>query len=547
MLESFAWLQQHQLPASCARSVAKAFGTETRERATSDPYSFITAVPGFKLSHAETLAASLGFNAAAPQRSAAVMHHVLTSAAQSDSAEGLTWHQLQQRSDAKLAELARVYGRPWPVGFSLREGAELLLADGRAVAEEARPAAAAAAGVGPLSSSSSSSSAHHHSHHHHHHQQQQQQQLYEFELVSSGWSDNVLFKLSKLHAAESDVIDFILHMAAACSEAMTGLWQKAGSSSSSRRRRSRSASQSISSSSSSSGATSSSDVTSSSSASYQQLLPPITPQMQQQIAAFEAELSAGQGSEVCLNEGQRHAVALALSLPLLVLTGGPGCGKTLTSQAVARSWLVGEEDMCMAAPTGGQFCVSLLVSTVTKFLVCWACTVHAHGKLLPVGGHCLSDSSRCCPGCLLSAHRRSKLILSTSMVDGVAHLRCCLAAMPLQQRRFDSNCCISVHPLQRLPFSITQSTDQPFRFLLFLLLVLLPLHTTLFNSQAVQRSAFRRSSQAAAMTPTPQPSTAFSATGAARPTAAAASQESLQGLQQQQQQQRLAVVTMSLT
>jgi hypothetical protein len=180
--------------------------------------------------------------------------------------------------------------------------------------------------------------------------QQQQQQQYEFRLVSSGWSDDALFKLSKLHAAESAVIDFILDAAAACSAAMAGLWNKAGSSvshnagSSSTRRRSRSRS-----------STTSAAVISSTNPQphqQQQLLPPITPDIQQRIAAFEAELSADRGSEVSLNEGQRQALALALSLPAVVLTGGPGCGKTLTSQAVARSWLANDEQLHMAAPTG---------------------------------------------------------------------------------------------------------------------------------------------------------------------------------------------------
>jgi hypothetical protein len=355
MIESFAWLQQHQLPASCARNIATAFGSEAREKATADPYCFISTVPGFKLAHAETLAASLGFNPGAPQRSAAVMQHVLMLAAQSDSEEGLTWRQLQQRSSAKLAELGRVYGRPWPAGFSLREGGELLVADGRAVAEEARVVAAAAAR--PDSSSSAVVQ------YWDAQQQQQQQPLYEFELVSSGWSDDALFKLSKLHAAESDVIEFILNMAAACSAAMAGLWQKAGSSSS-RRGRSRSVSHSTSSS-------SSSGETGANSASQpQQLLPPITQDIQQRIAAFEAEISADRGSEVLLNEGQRQALALALRLPLLVLTGGPGCGKTLTSQAVARSWLADDEQLNMAAPTGGARLVKLCahVATCSAFL-----------------------------------------------------------------------------------------------------------------------------------------------------------------------------------
>eukprot|EP00775_Hariotina_reticulata_P003653 gene3653-3914_t len=79
---------------------------------------------------------------------------------------------------------------------------------------------------------------------------------------------------------------------------------------------------------------------------------PLSDEGDDQIAAFEAELSEQLKTEVVLNKGQQAAVKLAMKLPVLVLTGGPGCGKTLTSQVVARAWLSQGRELAMAAPTG---------------------------------------------------------------------------------------------------------------------------------------------------------------------------------------------------
>jgi hypothetical protein len=70
---------------------------------------------------------------------------------------------------------------------------------------------------------------------------------------------------------------------------------------------------------------------------------------------LQQELTQQLGKPVVFNEGQRAALLLAQRLPVIALTGGPGCGKTLVSQAIAKQW---SEDMdgteiFMAAPTGG--------------------------------------------------------------------------------------------------------------------------------------------------------------------------------------------------
>ena len=55
---------------------------------------------------------------------------------------------------------------------------------------------------------------------------------------------------------------------------------------------------------------------------------------------------------ITLSEEQRRAVELAASSRLLVLTGGPGCGKTFTTKAVVDLWRAMGKSILLAAPTG---------------------------------------------------------------------------------------------------------------------------------------------------------------------------------------------------
>ena len=38
--------------------------------------------------------------------------------------------------------------------------------------------------------------------------------------------------------------------------------------------------------------------------------------------------------------------------PLIVLTGGPGCGKTFATKAIVQLWQSQQKDVRLAAPTG---------------------------------------------------------------------------------------------------------------------------------------------------------------------------------------------------
>jgi exodeoxyribonuclease V alpha subunit len=59
-----------------------------------------------------------------------------------------------------------------------------------------------------------------------------------------------------------------------------------------------------------------------------------------------------QKKEVMLSDEQRHAVELAASSRLLILTGGPGCGKTFTTRAIVALWKAMGKSILLAAPTG---------------------------------------------------------------------------------------------------------------------------------------------------------------------------------------------------
>jgi exodeoxyribonuclease V alpha subunit len=55
---------------------------------------------------------------------------------------------------------------------------------------------------------------------------------------------------------------------------------------------------------------------------------------------------------ITLSEEQRRTVELSASSRLLVLTGGPGCGKTFTTKTVVDLWRAMGKSILLAAPTG---------------------------------------------------------------------------------------------------------------------------------------------------------------------------------------------------
>lgn len=59
-----------------------------------------------------------------------------------------------------------------------------------------------------------------------------------------------------------------------------------------------------------------------------------------------------QKKAVTLSDEQRRAVELAASSRLMILTGGPGCGKTFTTRAIVALWKAMGKSILLAAPTG---------------------------------------------------------------------------------------------------------------------------------------------------------------------------------------------------
>lgn len=72
-----------------------------------------------------------------------------------------------------------------------------------------------------------------------------------------------------------------------------------------------------------------------------------------QLGRVRKWLAANQdntGIQLC--EGQLRAVELASDAPLMVITGGPGCGKTTAVQTIVRLWCAQKKHVFIAAPTG---------------------------------------------------------------------------------------------------------------------------------------------------------------------------------------------------
>jgi exodeoxyribonuclease V alpha subunit len=73
---------------------------------------------------------------------------------------------------------------------------------------------------------------------------------------------------------------------------------------------------------------------------------------------------------IVLSAEQRRAVELAASSRLLVLTGGPGCGKTFTTRTIVALWRAMRKTILLAAPTGRA---AQRLAELTK---CEAKTIH---------------------------------------------------------------------------------------------------------------------------------------------------------------------------
>lgn len=321
--------QKFGLPAALVIKLLDSYGDEVEQQLSSNPYAFYRKVPGYTIDDAERVAATLGFDPGAPERAGAYLQTGLLYAA-TESFCGLTWHVLQDRVLQELARQSAVLQVPgWPQGQGLRQAAEQLVQEGVLVVEHIQVQAA---------DSSADDS------------QLQQQQVVVTQL-QEGWPNDAVVMLKELHDGETAFIDCVVSAAEACHAALQQLLQQAQTLQGSKGRgRSR-----LRTSTSSSGG---------GGGAVRLLLPmELRPEEVKLLQAISSELSEDLGQPVQFNEGQQTALVAALRLPVLVLTGGPGCGKTLISQGIARAWLsCRDTKLCsfrnanlnMAAPTGRE-------------------------------------------------------------------------------------------------------------------------------------------------------------------------------------------------
>ncbi len=80
------------------------------------------------------------------------------------------------------------------------------------------------------------------------------------------------------------------------------------------------------------------------------VLPPSKPLSREKIAAWLEKQEQAQG--IALSDEQREAVALALENRILVLTGGPGTGKTTVTNLIARAFDAQKKRLLLVSPTG---------------------------------------------------------------------------------------------------------------------------------------------------------------------------------------------------
>jgi hypothetical protein len=238
--------------------------------------------------------------------------------------------------------------------------------------------------------------------------------VFEFKVVQSQWSDGAHVYLRELHKAERDTVDFYVEASRRCCRKLESHWhtkqQKqqqqqqeeaalavAGARTHAQRRRSHRrhteaaahpAETATSSIPSALVASAASLVHDSSSSGVLQLPLDLNEKELELVKKLAAELSYKLGKDVEFSEGQRVALALSHWLPALALTGGPGCGKTLVSQAVAHnahSWRRFGK-FCMAAPTGVSTRVSQhgCSARQRRHRLCWCCRTAHHATSLCV-------------------------------------------------------------------------------------------------------------------------------------------------------------------
>jgi exodeoxyribonuclease V alpha subunit len=104
--------------------------------------------------------------------------------------------------------------------------------------------------------------------------------------------------------------------------------------------------------------------------------------LKQEISTSQQEIDKwidmhDMGSGIKLSEAQKGAVSLAIRSPIFILTGGPGVGKTTTSNAIINFFWEKSKAMALCAPTGRaaqrlkELCTAPITPTTIHRLLKW--------------------------------------------------------------------------------------------------------------------------------------------------------------------------------
>eukprot|EP00887_Chlorella_sp_A99_P006365 scaffold3.g6365.t1 len=112
-------------------------------------------------------------------------------------------------------------------------------------------------------------------------------------------------------------------------------------------------------------------------------LPPLTAAPPPSPA--RARLRARTRSDIELNAGQRTAIEAASDAPLMVLTGGPGCGKTTVVQTIVKLWAAQRKVVRLCAPTGRA------AQRIGRIQSVDPCTIHRLLRYVPYSAAAAAD------------------------------------------------------------------------------------------------------------------------------------------------------------
>lgn len=148
-------------------------------------------------------------------------------------------------------------------------------------------------------------------------------------------------------------------------------------------------------------------------------------------SALQIKRADGQAVTLQLSDEQKAAVRLAATAPLLVITGGPGCGKTTVLQVIVRMLGAAGLDVKLASPTGRA------AQRMSEVCSRDASTIHRMLKFDPVSGQFVH-------------HRENLLGADVLIIDESSMIDLALAASLMEAVSLDTRI-ILVGDVDQLP------------------------------------------------------------------------------------------------